>query len=272
MESTPSSNTKLKYILAITVIVCATAIYIFAFPHGKAEAPEAENQPATSTESPIMAGIDIVKKTEETAKYSIEYPQITVSSLATPAAAKRVNDQLKAEINRMVTEFKNETADAALLNADVKHTIQIGMEEGETVAGRVLAVKLIVSSYFSGAAHPLTVSNTMNFDVSTGKLITYADIFKPGSNYLERMSEHSKNVLKSKLAMDGVTFFEEGAEPTADNYATFLIGKDGLRIFFGQYQVAPYAAGEQEVTMSYIDLSDLLRGDSVLGEFAKGAN
>jgi len=48
----------------------------------------------------------------------------------------------------------------------------------------------------------------------------------------------------------------EGAGPNAGNYRNFYLTDKGLVIYFGQYQVAPYAAGTVEVPIKYEKLSD----------------
>jgi hypothetical protein len=51
--------------------------------------------------------------------------------------------------------------------------------------------------------------------------------------------------LSSRL---GDAFFEEGVRATAQNFGTFRIGRQDVTFVFNNYQVAPYAAGPQEVS------------------------
>ena len=44
----------------------------------------------------------------------------------------------------------------------------------------------------------------------------------------------------------------EGADPKPENYNVFLVGKDKVTFIFNNYQVAPYAAGHQEVWFSRV--------------------
>lgn len=60
-----------------------------------------------------------------------------------------------------------------------------------------------------------------------------------------------------------------GTEPTADNYATWAITPGGLEITFGQYQVAPYAAGMPVVTIPVAHLAGLMDPNGPLDPLAK---
>ncbi|HRH43680.1 MAG TPA: DUF3298 and DUF4163 domain-containing protein [Pyrinomonadaceae bacterium] len=112
---------------------------------------------------------------------------------------------------------------------------------------------------FSGGAHPNHSSQTLNFDLKNNKPIKLADLFKPNSKYLQKLSQLSKEGLGDNLQ------FEEGIAPVAKNFSDFLITKKGLLILFDEYQVAPYAAGPQEVLISYADLKEFLIKNEIYG-------
>jgi hypothetical protein len=40
---------------------------------------------------------------------------------------------------------------------------------------------------------------------------------------------------------------DSGTEPVEDNFKTFTFTKDGIKIYFAQYQVGPYVMGMPEV-------------------------
>ena len=61
--------------------------------------------------------------------------------------------------------------------------------------------------------------------------------------------------------------FLEGAAPTPENYKSWNMQPDGLRITFDPYQVAAYAAGPQTVFVPYSELGDIMRPDGPLGAF-----
>jgi len=61
--------------------------------------------------------------------------------------------------------------------------------------------------------------------------------------------------------------FPEGAEPKPENYQVWNFDFDNLLITFEQYQVMPYSAGPQTMTIPYYRLKDELNPASPLVDF-----
>ena len=51
----------------------------------------------------------------------------------------------------------------------------------------------------------------------------------------------------------GNALFADGALPKPENYQTFVVGADSVTFIFQEYQVAPYAAGPQEVSLPRVN-------------------
>ncbi len=65
-----------------------------------------------------------------------------------------------------------------------------------------------------------------------------------------------------------IAAWTEGAAPTIENYKSWNIQPDGLRITFDPYQVASYAAGHQTIVVPYAELGTIIRADGPLASFA----
>lgn len=176
-----------------------------------------------------------------------------------------------------------------------KHNLALSTMKTNTVNNRYFTVRLADYSYISGAAHPLTSTLSYNFDLKSGELLDLDKIFDGGQNYLGTISSFAKDKLKTQLAKstapdtgviprtdlgdsdigeseainpnsdsDGMNdafntvFFEEGANPREGNYSVYFVEKEGIRFVFGQYQVAPYVYGEQEVLLTYEEIKEIL--------------
>jgi hypothetical protein len=113
----------------------------------------------------------------------------------------------------------------------------------------LLSIKFDFSFYSSGAAHPGLYSITVNYDLGQGRELALSDLFLPNSNFLEVISNDCIAELSKQPFFEGP--FAEGAQPTPENYHNWNITADGLLITFDEYQVAPYAAGPQKVTVPY---------------------
>ncbi|MBZ0290351.1 MAG: DUF3298 and DUF4163 domain-containing protein [Anaerolineae bacterium] len=130
-----------------------------------------------------------------------------------------------------------------------------------TPTASLLSIGFDVGWYTAGAAHPNSYSRTLNYDLSSGTVLVLDDLFKTDAPYLEALSAYSVRALTEK----GTLIFPDGAEPTDENYKNWNMTPDGLLITFDDYQVAPHVAGPQQVVIPYLDLTDLIDPDGVLG-------
>ena len=70
-------------------------------------------------------------------------------------------------------------------------------------------------------------------------------------NILNIFSENSREILKSNDKITSSTMLYEGTKPKKENFTNFIFSKNGIILFFPQYQVAPYSQGEFNVVLDY---------------------
>jgi hypothetical protein len=133
--------------------------------------------------------------------------------------------------------------------------------------GDIFSIKFSAMGYSDGAAHPYHFSRTVTFDLEAGQEITIDQLFLPGSNYLQIFSDVSKAELSTRDI--GFDMFASGADPLPENYQNWNITADGLLITFDEYQVGPYAAGPQLVSVPYNALKDIIDPQGPLGGFIR---
>lgn len=231
-------------------------------------------------------GVEVVskqiKEKNKTLKYEIAaaYPQLTGS---TDANYEKFNQTVRGLIGRKVSDFKKEMQpdaddDDASDETPIEETLGSDIIVSYAVAlakDDLIGIEFTVSSYSAGAAHPNSYTEVVNFDLKNGKSIKLADLFTPGSKYLQTLSTYCIQDLKKQAKDQGAdAMLDEdwikrraGAELT--NYDNWTITKKGLRITFDPYQVAAYAAGPQSVEVPYSALKEILKPDSAVGQFAK---
>jgi hypothetical protein len=134
--------------------------------------------------------------------------------------------------------------------------------------GDLWSFKFDFSFYADTAAHPGLNSETLNFDLAEGKELTLGDLFLSNSNYLETISAYCVTDLKRQNPGIDDPFLQ-GANPMPENYRNWNLTADGLMITFDEYQVTPYAAGPQTVTVPYGELKSLTEPDGPLTAFVK---
>jgi hypothetical protein len=205
-----------------------------------------------------------IKENNKQLNYEIDvqYPQITGG--ANPNFEK-FNQLVRALVMKKVTEFKKDVqpkeGDEPPPEGSMGSDIGIGYEVA-LARDDLISVEFDVGSYYQGAAHPNTYTETVNYDLKNGKPINLSDLFKPGAKYLQALAQYCiADLKKQSKAKDNMLPDDEiqsGAGPSAKNYRSWKITRKGLGINFDAYQVGPYAAGPQYVLVPYANLKDVI--------------
>lgn len=106
---------------------------------------------------------------------------------------------------------------------------------------------------YTGGAHPNSDYHTIVVDTADERRLRLDDFFQPGVDIYPILETLISPQLYDRLG-EGA-FFAEGVAPFAENYEDWIPAMDGLHLYFAPYQVAPYAAGPQEVVVPWEDLA-----------------
>jgi hypothetical protein len=131
--------------------------------------------------------------------------------------------------------------------------------------GNLISLRFQIMIYIEGAAHPVTHTRTVTYDLEAGADVRLTQLFLPGSDYLERVANYCITQLSTRNI--GFESFSNGAQPFPENYGNWNITHDGLLITFDEYQVAAYAAGPQEVVVPYAELQSVIDPHGPLAGF-----
>lgn len=216
----------------------------------------------------LKLGTKVITEDNKQGKYNIEvhYPVIEgASSQSIDPFNQEVNTMIQKEIDsfkQSVAKFSQSAnpPPASLPGSSLKidYVITLGQDG-------LLSVQYTESTYFTGAAHPNSVTLVTNYDLNKGKVLALADLFKSGSNYLQTLSDYSLNVLKQHVQI----IEAEGAAPKADNYSRWNLDEKGLIITFDPYQVAAYVYGPQRIFVPYSQLKSIINPDGPLAPLVK---
>ncbi len=250
-------------LFALLLIVLVGLIYFIKPP--KTIAPE-NNQLATSTNtiSALHYENKSIAETNTASYYTLKahYP---VFVLTDPAITKKINNSVTGFINEEFISYRSTyggTGGNTRTNGGVygTSTVQIDSMVIKNIRlANILPIRFDEEFYSAGAAHPGVNIVTFNYDLKTGEKISLAELFKSGSPYLEAISKASIKILKEKLGRgSSIETINTGAAAKEENFKVFLITDAGLKIIFTEYQVASYAAGEQEVTIPWKELQSIL--------------
>lgn len=118
---------------------------------------------------------------------------------------------------------------------------------------------------YTGGAHGMYSSNFINFDLTTGKQLHLADIFK--ADYKKELTRllvaqlEKNNKVTSESELEDIGYFiTEPLAPTEN----FHIDKEGISFFYNVYEIAPYAMGTTVLKLTYPALQSLLKEGNVL--------
>jgi len=226
-------------------------------------------------------GTDVVtKQIKETNKklvydISAQYPEITGPGNTN---FDKFNQLVRGSVLKKVAGFKKEMQprpdeeprpeNSMGSDLDISYKIELAQDD-------LVSVSFSISSYYQGAAHPNSFSEVVNYDLKNGKQLKLADLFKPDAKYLQAISSYCIDDLKKQSNAKGAdgmldeSSIKSGAAPAPKNYQSWTITRKGLGINFDAYQVGPYAAGPQFVTVPYSLIKDLISPDGPISQFAK---
>lgn len=248
--------------------------------------PNSDKQAKFSvTEQPISfsGGLDLVtkriKESDNKLKYDIEalYPQISGS---TNAALARFNSMARSLVSKKISEFKKDMAERAAeeeeppSDADMRSDLIISHKVA-LANDDLVSIGFDIGGYSRGAAHPNSYTEAINYDLKNGKALKLVDLFQPSSNYLKVISTYCIDDLKKQGKAQGPDselpndWLQRGTAAKPANYKSWTITKKGLAIIFDAYQVGPYAAGPQYVSIPYSALKDIVRPEGPLGQLVK---
>jgi hypothetical protein len=195
-------------------------------------------------------------------KITTQTPSLTGSD---DPRVQNFNAEMIALVNKAIADFKQNLAELTVTpviagsSFDVRYTLL-------SPPGNIYSLKFEMEGYISGSAHPYHLSQTVNYNLEQGKDIALIDLFLPNSDYLGVMATYCAAQLSSRnIGFD--SGFTEGAGPTPQNYRNWNITANGLLITFDEYQVAPYVAGPQTVTVPYSELRSFINPQGLLEKF-----
>lgn len=166
-----------------------------------------------------------------------------------------IDSVVKNEINKEIAAFKSDIAD--LDTMDYPYALYISYK---TYINDNIRTVVLETYQFTGGAHGSTVLTPLYFDRHTLSPTTLDTYFR--GDYLTRLSSLSEQKLLEYFApyeMSDAAWIHEGTLPIKENFSNIIPMKEGLLIKFGQYQVAPYAAGMPEIFISNSEIKDILK-------------
>lgn len=147
---------------------------------------------------------------------------------------------------------------------------EVGVARHDT---RVVSL-MVLSSVYSGGAHPNAVQTTWNLDLEEKKLLRLEDVIHP--DMVEVLAEMVKQRIDDKfVALGENALFSDYGDTISRSFfgepmtPYWYFNDQGLVIFYNQYELGPYAAGIIKTQIDYPELEGILREDYFPGNYTQ---
>lgn len=209
----------------------------------------------------INLQVKYVKGDDERARNinnAIEQRLFMYDSLTMQQAVDSFANFYTSEYQKNMAPLYREDADDDTKHAWYEFIYEI---ETDTQSGKDGCLVYIINlNMYEGGAHGIYQQLTMNFDEKTGKQITYDDLFVQGYEYrlremlLDELKRQTKTSTLEELQEQDYLFAMDIFAPQ-----NFILGKDGIIFIYNPYEIAPYAKGNTELTLTYSKLKEIMK-------------
>lgn len=192
--------------------------------------------------STVPLPVQIVPRKLSWPNLSVFYP--FVAGQTNPAAMQIMNNTILSLINQLIHMqgyFQNPMTEIT------------GWFELKTNERDILSLNLGNYGYPPKAAHGMTYIKSLTFDTRTGHAYQLPELFKPGSDYVRRLSD----IIKNQIAQRGIQLLNEFEKIRPDQ--DYYIADKALVIYFQLYEITPYVFGFPMFPISVFDLQDIAR-------------
>ncbi|HLS08079.1 DUF3298 and DUF4163 domain-containing protein [Lentibacillus sp.] len=183
---------------------------------------------------------------------NVVYPR--VFGMQDPGVEQFINQEIVYETQQLIN-MQAEEMPTALVEMD-------GSFEIKNNQRNVLSLSLSNYAYHYQAAHGMTYIKSLTFDLQNQKRCSLSDLFKPGSDYTERLTE----LVNEQIRQRDIQTFDEPVVVQPDQ--DFDIADKALVIYFQLYDITPYVFGFPMFPISVYAIADIIDEDGPLGKMA----
>lgn len=197
----------------------------------------------------------------ETKLVSVDFGMPQIALVGHPELEAQLNDGWReqvAELVEYVTVSAQECADE--FGEEVDHWFPFELA-GDFKVGYLNDGFLSIPIryyYFTGGAHGMSFQETTNVNLQTGRDFALPDLFLPDYDYRQVIREE---VIRQMEADPWVYFQESLIDLEITSEQPFYLTTQGVVVYFGLYEIAPYSSGIREFTIPFAHLWDGLQPD-----------
>lgn len=244
--------------IKIGLLTLASLILIAGCSNAATPSPTQITPPSPNTDTTNPQPVEKTKATVETKEIKETDPNGPITVKYPYTTNEKINKPIKAFIDQVISDFKKDAMPVDPETGAGPNALDVAYS---TISFNDDIVTFKYDLYINtGGAHPNSYIFTQTFDLSNGTQYTNKDILG-SQDSLTKISSDAIAMLKKNIEkslneatettqpLDEATlnWITNGAAPDWANYQAIAILPNELIIYFNPYQVAPYAAGPQEV-------------------------
>ena len=191
----------------------------------------------------------VIKEDHKALKVDMVFP------LVQGVKDKQVEEKINQTIQKDVLNFKE------MLQTESEKYLQGAKEEGWEIRKYIATIYYIVHYQkddllslsvfyyrYTLGAHGHTLQRAYNFNLESGEEILLGDILKGKRDYVDIINQE----IKREIELNPQEYFSEWSvfQSISEEQPFYLI-EDGIVVYFGLYEIAPYASGIRYFNIPY---------------------
>jgi len=184
--------------------------------------------------------------------WTVTFREPVVSGVA-EAVLSAMNDSIDTRVGAYISSF-NGTELPAVASGEGPSTLN-GDFSVAYLSPSLLSLRFTITTYITGAAHPLTEAGSINFDVSSGAVIQLSDLFTSPASAVPVLQTQAHAKLSALLGAD----LSWPASVTMADFETgWVFTPAGLELTWSQGTIASMAAGTPTISIPWPSLASVI--------------
>jgi len=191
----------------------------------------------------------VIEEEQEALKVDMVFP--LVQGLKDKQVEEKINQIIQEEIinfkNQLQTESEEYLKSAKSEEWEIRKYIATTYYIVHYQKDDLLSLSVFYYSYTLGA-HGYTLQRAYNFNLVNGEVILLGDIFKENKDYIDIINQE----IKRQINLNPQEYFSEWSVfQSISQEQPFYFIEDGIVVYFGLYEIAPYASGIRYFKIPY---------------------
>lgn len=201
---------------------------------------------------------DMYYKNHNILQYTIKYPKFFSQTFRTLANKLNTLYRTKAVMYERSNVMNLYQMAMVEYEYSVAHNYPVHQFEAYVAYEVTYNQNCVLSIYFdqyeyTGGAHGLTIRTSDTWDLQRSRRMELSDFFPNWNDYEDDIIQIIIKQIENQMAEGNVMFFNNYEELVKSAFKTnnYYLSRDGVVIYFQQYDIAPYAAGLPTFTIPF---------------------